>query len=387
MRKRIERMIEKNWNDVRGVLLRKYPDFVVSDRANHLVDIPVFVFHDVIAAMLEPMLQFLADNQYMTLTADEYVERHAHGKRAWEREVLLTFDDGHKSLYTVAYPALNRYGLKAVAYIVPGMTPEGDGLDSSNLSERSLCSWKEIEEMHKSGTLDIQSHSMYHHSIPISERLIDFVRPNIDLSFLNSDLAPLIRRVHDSQSQEAAYGTPIYDWGSRFSATPAFCESPAVAITCRRYVKKHGGVEYFRLPDWRRRLKRIWGETRGRYPEARFEVGTEQRDAILEDFLESKREIERRLPEKRVRHFCYPWFRGSRLAVELSAEAGYVSNAWASLLPSFAQNFSPPIAIPRLSPPYIWRLPGKERKSIGEVLRERFFQFYDRRRIDLSSAG
>ena len=112
MWKRIERMIEKNWNDVQGVLLRKYPDFVLSDRATHLVDIPAFVFHDVTPAMLEPMLQFLAANQYLTLTADEYVERHAHGKRCREREVLLTFDDGHESLYTVAYPALKRYGLQ-----------------------------------------------------------------------------------------------------------------------------------------------------------------------------------------------------------------------------------------------------------------------------------
>lgn len=380
-------MIEKNWNDVQGVLLRRYPDFVLNDRATHIVDIPAFVFHDVTPAMVEPMIQFLADNQYMTLTADEYVERHAHGKRFREREVLLTFDDGHESLYTVAYPALKRYGLKAVAYIVPGTTPEGDGWDSSNLSERPLCSWKQIEEMHTSGTLDVQSHSMYHHSVPISDRLMDFVRPNIKLSFLNSDLAPLGSRDHDNPSQEAAYGTPIYDWGSRFSATPGFCESPSVAITCRRHVAKNGGADYFRLPDWRRRLRRIWAEARGRYPEGRFETGTEQRDAILEDFLESKRAIERRLPEKKVRHFCYPWFRGSPLAVELSAEAGYVSNAWASLLPSFAQNVGPPLGIPRLSPPYIWRLPGKERKSIGEVLRERFFQFYDRRRIDLSSAG
>jgi peptidoglycan/xylan/chitin deacetylase (PgdA/CDA1 family) len=385
--KRIQRMIEKNRNDLVGILLQKYPAFVLGDRELVVTDIPVFVFHDVTPKPFEPMLEFLVENKYRTLTADEYVERKVRGQRGQEREVLLTFDDGDKSLYAVAYPALKRYGFKAVAYVVPGMTPEDHGSGRSNVWEKSLCNWKEIEEMHKSGTLDIQSHSMYHHSISISERLIDFVRPNIELSFLNSDFAPLIRRVHDNSPQETAYGTPIYDWGSRFSATPAFFENPSVAITCRRYVKKHGGVEYFRLPDWRRRLKRIWGESRGRYPEARFEVGTEQRDAILEDFLESKREIEIRLPEKRVRHFCYPWFRGSPLAVELSAEAGYISNAWGSLVPRFARNARVPIAIPRLSPPYIWRLPGKGRKPIGEVLRERFFQFYDRRRIDLSSAG
>jgi Polysaccharide deacetylase len=387
MWKRIQRAFEKNRNDLFGILFRQYPAFLLSDREQEMTDIPVFVFHDVTAEALEPMLESLAENKYFTLTADEFMERKTRGQRGQEREVLLTFDDGHKSLYSVAYPALRRYGHKAVAYIVPGMTPGGDGWDSLNYGERSLCNWKEIEEMHKSGTLDVQSHSMYHHSIPISGRLMDFVRPNIDLSFLNSDLAPLIRRDPDNPSQQAAYGTPIYDWGSRFSATPAFYESPLVAVECRRYVEKHGGVDYFKLPDWRRRLRRIWAQARRKYSEGRFEAETEQRDTIRENFLESKREIERRLPEKRVRHFCYPWFRGSPLAVKLSAEAGYVSNAWGGLVPSFAWGVGAPIPIPRLSPSYMWRLPGQGRKSIGEVLGERFFQVYNRRSVEIGSVG
>jgi hypothetical protein len=300
--------------------------------------------------------------------------------------VLLTFDDGHRSLYTVAYPAFKRHRLKAVAYIVPGMTPESDDEQRSNRVERSLCSWKEIEEMHKSGTIDVQSHSMYHHSIPISDRLIDFVRPNIKPSFLDSDFAPFVQPDDDNQSREAAYGNPVYEWGARFSAAPAFRENPLVSIACIRYVESNGGAEYFRLPDWRPRLKRIWAEARTRYTEARFEAGTEQRHAILEDFLRSKREIERRLPGKQVLHFCYPWFRGSPLALELSAEAGFISNAWGSLVPSFARNVRTPIAISRLSPSYIWRLPGKGRKSIGEVLRQRFFQVSARPDAEFNSA-
>jgi hypothetical protein len=374
MWKRIERSVEKNCNDVRGIFLRRYPAFVLSDRVGHLVGIPAFVLHDVTAAMLEPLLQFLTENGYATLTADDYVERMVRGQRGQEREVLLTFDDGHKSLYSVAYPALKRYGLKAVAYIVPGMTPEYDG-STSKMWEASLCNWREITEIHESGVLDIQSHSMYHHSISISDRLMDFVRPDLTFSFLDSDLAPLTQR-DPNTLQEDGYGTPVYEWGSRFSIKRAFCESPSVANTCKQYVKENGGAAYFRLPDWRRRLKRIWADARSRHPEARFEDWTEQRDAILEDFRQSKREIEHRLPGKRVRHFCYPWFRGSPLAVQLSAEAGYISNAWGSLPPTSFHQGGLPVAIGRLSPAYMWRLPGKGRKRITAVLWERFSQAY-----------
>jgi hypothetical protein len=61
-------------------------------------------------------------------------------------------------------------------------------------------------------------------------------------------------------------------------------------------------------------------------------------------------------------------------------EAGYVSNAWASLLPTFVRQscVSMPIPIARLSPHYVWRLAGKGRKSIGAVLWERFFQVYNK---------
>ncbi len=92
---------------------------------------------------------------------------------------------------------------------------------------------------------------------------------------------------------------------------------------------------------------------------------------MLTDFIESKREIARRLPGKVVRHLAFPWYRGSALAARLSAKAGYVSNAWAGVLPGFLPADEIPIPVPRLFPAYFWRLPGTGRKAIGVVLRAR----------------
>jgi peptidoglycan/xylan/chitin deacetylase (PgdA/CDA1 family) len=318
------------------------------------------------------MLRFLADNGYKTLTADEYVDRQVRGERGQEHEVLLTFDDGHKSLFTVAYPALKRFGLKAVAYIVPGLLPEGDGPSGSSIRDRSLCSWKEIEDMHASGIVDFQSHSMYHHSIPISDRVLDFVRPGLPLCFLESSLAPLSEQNGRTRTgDELRYGTPIHDWGPRFGEALAFRESPAVILACVEEVGGHGGAAYFRIPGWRRRLRAVLAAAQRANPGGSFETAAEQRGALLKDLLDSKREIERRLPGKTVRHFCYPWFRGSAQAVRLSAEAGYVSNAWDSLLPDFVPADSAVLPIPRLLHYYLWRLPGRGRRSLGAVLRMR----------------
>ncbi len=377
--KLVQRKIYKNWNEIQGVLLRKYPDFVLSDRVNEVVDTPAFVFHKVTNESLEPILRFLADNQYATLTADEYYGRLSKREKGQEREVLLTFDDGDKSLYTVAYPALKRYGLNAVAYIVPGMIPKGSA--SVHVEERSLCDWQEVREMHESGTLDIQSHGMYHHSIPISDRVMDFVRPGLNLWFLDTYLVPLIQE--DGQirkSHELPFGTPIYDWGLRFAEAPAFRDSPSARQACVQHVERFGAADYFRTSDWRRRLRAVLVEARQQDPAPGFETEGEQRRAILEDFLNSKHEIERRLPEKTVRHFCYPWFHGSALAAALSAEAGYISNARGSLIPSFVDGIHTPIPIARLSPSYIWRLPGRGRKPIRKVLLDRLSEVYNSKR-------
>jgi len=112
---------------------------------------------------------------------------------------------------------------------------------------------------------------------------------------------------------------------------------------------------------------------------ARFETEEEQQAAILGEMADSKREIEARIPGKTVRHFCFPWFRGSRLAIRLSARAGYVTNSWGSLLPDFVAGVRTPIPVERLPYWYIWRLPGRGRRSIGEILRERWSEIWQGR--------
>ena len=58
-------------------------------------------------------LQYLADNGYVTLSADEYFagpDGHAAGAR--RARCVLTFDDGRGSLWSVGQPLLRRYGMK-----------------------------------------------------------------------------------------------------------------------------------------------------------------------------------------------------------------------------------------------------------------------------------
>ena len=369
----IKRIYAKNRHEIIGLLFRRYPAFILSDHSEHPTEIPAFVFHEVSTDSFVPMLQFLADNQYATLTADEYVERQITKERGHTREVLLTFDDGHKSLYTHAFSALKELGLKAVAYIVPGMIPDSRYSDDS---KETVCSWKEILEMFESDVIDFQSHSMYHHSISISDQLVDFVRPHMRPSSFD-DFVPLLpEEGRVKELYELEYGTPILAWSPRFSTARAFHESPDTVLACVEHVKRSGGTDYFQKTNWHRQLKAVMADACTKNPDRGYETDAGQRQAIKDDFINSRQMIENRLPGKKAEHFCYPWFHGSALSVEISAEVGYVSNAWGSLLPSFFQSNRNLINISRISPTYLWRLPGKGRKLLKDVLLTRLAQVY-----------
>src|SRR4030066_41740 len=131
-------------------------------------------------------------------------------KKYIENNVLLTFDDGVESLWSTAYPILKKYGMVAISFIVTGRVREKSTYypnleevwkgkatidEIRNRGKRApLCSWEEIKEMHSSGTIDFQSHTFYHNSVFISDKIIDFINPAMKTDFIRSSLNPVIRR-------------------------------------------------------------------------------------------------------------------------------------------------------------------------------------------------
>jgi hypothetical protein len=366
-RRRIARIVEKHRGEVEGLLLRRYPAFVLGGDGDAIgAEIPAFAFHQVTGEELEPMLDFLAANGYHTLTADEWLERGGRARATNggpAREVLLTFDDGHVSLHRVAFPALRRRGQKAVAYVVPGGVPE----PANGGADRTLCDWGEIAEMHASGVIDVQSHSLLHHSVALSNRIVDFCRPGVPGSFMDGDLAPV-----DADRRPPAAGAPIHAWGARYGARPAWREAPEVVRACEDEVARHGGEAFFAERDWRTRLLAVATAARRQGHRGAFESDAAQREAILADLAAARATIERRLTGHSVRHFCYPWYRGCALAARLAREAGMLTHAWGSIVPRFAAAADMPMPIRRLPPELLWRLPGQGRRPLRQVLGSRW---------------
>jgi peptidoglycan/xylan/chitin deacetylase (PgdA/CDA1 family) len=80
-----------------------------------------------------------------------------------ERAALLTFDDGYRSVRTVALPWLLRFGYPAVLFVPTDYIGGFNGFDAGYEPEESLCDWEDLRELERLG-VSIQSHGASHRS-------------------------------------------------------------------------------------------------------------------------------------------------------------------------------------------------------------------------------
>jgi hypothetical protein len=77
-----------------------------------------------------------------------------------DRAFVLTFDDGFQTVYTEAFPVLQRYGMSATVFLTVGASPSSH----ARLPERegrAMLSWSEVREM-QAGGIDFGAHTLTH---------------------------------------------------------------------------------------------------------------------------------------------------------------------------------------------------------------------------------
>lgn len=380
----------KNRADLKGILKGAYPEFILSGGIESIRDeIPVFVFHEVKPGPFKEKLQYLKKNEYTTLTSSELLQVIEGEKELPQRAIVLTFDDGMASLYSVAFPLLRKFGFRAISFIVPGCIPDsapetptyedvlagrasyGDLLHRES-GEYPLCSWQEIQEMHASGLIDFQAHSMHHHLIHVSPKLIDFLNPEYERHVADFNVPAYAVSNHRGETRKVENGTPVFQYEPRMSGTPRYLDNEEVRNACVEFVSDHGGEAFFERWNWRKKLSRFYRKEKAKRGPGTYETEKEMEKAILSELVESKEAIEQQLPGADVDHFCFPWFAGSDIAVRKAKEAGYRALHWGLL--DDAETNRPggnPLYIARLENKYIYRLPGRGRRSLSELLYEK----------------
>jgi biofilm PGA synthesis lipoprotein PgaB len=110
---------------------------------------------------------WLKANGYNVVSLDQVLKATEGGRPLPPNAVLLTFDDGLKSFYTRVYPLLRAYHYPAVAALVGSWMDLPDGkrmpYNGSDCDRSCFLTWKQVEEMQKSGMVEFASHSWQLH--------------------------------------------------------------------------------------------------------------------------------------------------------------------------------------------------------------------------------
>jgi peptidoglycan/xylan/chitin deacetylase (PgdA/CDA1 family) len=374
------------WGVARDLLLHRYPPFVTGGplpRGN----VPVFVFHSLEPESFDRKLRYLAENGYQTLSADEYFQALVKAGPAPDRAVLLTFDDGRGSLWSVGYPLLKRYGMKGVVFLVPGRTESRAGLlpptwedvregrvPAQEVLDReagqgAFLSWEEIEALARSGVFEFQSHTLTHARVHTRPELVGFLTPEMRRGYAAMDVPLIDADGRDLLAPEVPLGTPLLRSAPRTAEVLRFREDPAFRRTCVEAVEQGGGEAFFRRPDWRRTLRRLIA---GHTLTGRVEPPSDRARALRRELADSREAIEQRTG-RTVQHLCWPWHASGPTARRIAVEVGYRTAFWGKVpgVPLTTAGGDPQ-RIARIGEDYLELLPGRGRTRLRTVVRAKW---------------
>lgn len=370
--------IRKNYPEIKALLSGKCPEFVYGKKLNEEL-LPVFVFHEIDPYSFEEKLIYLKENGYETLDADELLKYNKKNKVNKKKCVVLTFDDGHISLWQHAYLLLKKYNYKAVSFICPGLVP-GEEKEENINKNRKLCNWQEIIQMHNSGHVDFQSNSMYHDLVFTSSKLVGFYNPPFSSYYLGKNEKAVVLKKNGNVSitnllhyeYELAcpfFGMPIFELAPKLATSKRFNLAEEVQKHFSDFLRNNSDISLLKKDNWGKALNREFSGYRSEELGESISASEYQGEVAL-DLKRSKEIIEGKLSGKKVQHICFPWFETKKECLETALKCGYLlfflgEDACSIKLDD--NTLYNGVIIQRLPEEYIFLLPGSGRKNIFSI--------------------
>ena len=110
---------------------------------------------------LRKQIELLDRWGYRTITFDDFRLFEAGRINLPPKPVIITFDDAYAEIYSVAFPILRSYGMRAVVFALGDLSIRRNAWDDSMDESSRLLDQKQLLELHAVG-FEIGSHSMTH---------------------------------------------------------------------------------------------------------------------------------------------------------------------------------------------------------------------------------
>ena len=124
---------------------------------------PILVYHrfgfaaadsmTVTNSLFESQLKYLRDNGYQIIPLRQLVDHRMKGVPTLPRRaVVITADDGHRSVHTHMLPIVRQYQFPVTLFVYPSTISNAD----------YALTWEQLAALKESGLFDIHSHSYWH---------------------------------------------------------------------------------------------------------------------------------------------------------------------------------------------------------------------------------
>lgn len=107
------------------------------------------------ASEFEAQINYLQREGYTAISPDQLADYLKYGKTLPPNPVLITFDDGYKDNYRVAYPILRKYHFTATIFLITDFVSHYG----------KYLTWNQIQEMSDYG-LSFEDHTLSHILLP-----------------------------------------------------------------------------------------------------------------------------------------------------------------------------------------------------------------------------
>ncbi|TDR76623.1 poly-beta-1,6-N-acetyl-D-glucosamine N-deacetylase PgaB [Paludibacterium purpuratum] len=154
--------------------------------------------------LLAQQLSWMKGQGYHFVSVDQILADRNGGAPLPDKSVLLTFDDGYRSVYTKVFPVLRQFNAPAVIALVGSwLTPRLDQEVKYGdlwVPRNRFLTWEQVREMQASGLIEVASHSYALHTGMVANpqgNTEPALSSHLYLNGQYESTAAYLRRVHD----------------------------------------------------------------------------------------------------------------------------------------------------------------------------------------------